>query len=283
MQAGADLAARLRAGFYDAVVGIGGGRTIDVAKYAASLSGLPVVAVATRLAHDGIASPVASLDRRWRRPQVVLRRHDADRRRRRPRLRAAQRAGDAPLRDRRRDQQPVGDRGLAAGGAGARRGGRRRGRDVRAHRRHVDRAPRGRDRRRRVPDRAGRVARPVGPGDGHGGVEPARAAAATTRSCTRSTTCSPAPRATASWRAPQPVHLVPARRRRAGARHRQLPDPPRAAAHARRSRAVRGAVRRGGQRGAGHAPGPLHDPRAPGARRGRVRRAVGEFLDAYDR
>ena len=62
VQAGADLAARLRAGFYDAVVGIGGGRTLDVAKYAASLSGLPVVAVATSLAHDGIASPVASLE-----------------------------------------------------------------------------------------------------------------------------------------------------------------------------------------------------------------------------
>jgi glycerol-1-phosphate dehydrogenase [NAD(P)+] len=62
VQAGADLAARLRAGFYDAVVGIGGGRTIDVAKYAASLSGLPVVAVATSLSHDGIASPVASLE-----------------------------------------------------------------------------------------------------------------------------------------------------------------------------------------------------------------------------
>jgi len=61
VQAGADLATRLRAGFYDAVVGIGGGRTLDVAKYAASLSGLPVVAVATSLAHDGIASPVASL------------------------------------------------------------------------------------------------------------------------------------------------------------------------------------------------------------------------------
>jgi glycerol-1-phosphate dehydrogenase [NAD(P)+] len=62
VQAGADLAARLRAGFYDAVVGIGGGRTLDVAKYAASLSGMPVVAVATSLAHDGIASPVASLE-----------------------------------------------------------------------------------------------------------------------------------------------------------------------------------------------------------------------------
>jgi glycerol-1-phosphate dehydrogenase [NAD(P)+] len=62
VQAGAELASRLRAGFYDAVVGIGGGRTIDVAKYAASLSGLPLVAVATSLSHDGIASPVASLE-----------------------------------------------------------------------------------------------------------------------------------------------------------------------------------------------------------------------------
>jgi glycerol-1-phosphate dehydrogenase [NAD(P)+] len=56
------LAARLREGFYDAVVGIGGGKTLDVAKYAASLVGLPMVAVATNLAHDGIASPVASLE-----------------------------------------------------------------------------------------------------------------------------------------------------------------------------------------------------------------------------
>jgi len=56
-----ELAGRLRSGFYDAIVGIGGGRVIDVAKYAASLTGLPVVAVATSLAHDGLASPVASL------------------------------------------------------------------------------------------------------------------------------------------------------------------------------------------------------------------------------
>ena len=62
VQAGAELATRLRQGFHDAVVAIGGGRTLDVAKYAASLSGLPVVAVATSLAHDGIASPVASLE-----------------------------------------------------------------------------------------------------------------------------------------------------------------------------------------------------------------------------
>ena len=56
------LAESLRSGSYDAVVGIGGGRTLDVSKYASSLAGLPIVAVATNLAHDGIASPVASLE-----------------------------------------------------------------------------------------------------------------------------------------------------------------------------------------------------------------------------
>jgi glycerol-1-phosphate dehydrogenase [NAD(P)+] len=42
-------------------VGIGGGKTLDAAKYAASVAGLPMVSVATSLAHDGLASPVASL------------------------------------------------------------------------------------------------------------------------------------------------------------------------------------------------------------------------------
>jgi glycerol-1-phosphate dehydrogenase [NAD(P)+] len=60
------LASRLRGGFYDALVGIGGGRTLDVAKYAASLTGLPMVAVATNLSHDGIASPVSSLEHEGR-------------------------------------------------------------------------------------------------------------------------------------------------------------------------------------------------------------------------
>jgi glycerol-1-phosphate dehydrogenase [NAD(P)+] len=55
------LQAQLRTRPYDAVVGIGGGRTLDVTKYAATRIALPVVAVATNLAHDGIASPVSSL------------------------------------------------------------------------------------------------------------------------------------------------------------------------------------------------------------------------------
>ena len=66
VEAATDLRARLRTGFFDAVVGIGGGKTLDTAKHAAALSGLPMVAVATSLAHDGIASPVSSLEEHGR-------------------------------------------------------------------------------------------------------------------------------------------------------------------------------------------------------------------------
>src|SRR5215213_11501941 len=67
VDAATELRGRLRSGFFDAVVGIGGGKTLDTAKHAAALSGLPMVAVATSLAHDGIASPVSSLDSGGRR------------------------------------------------------------------------------------------------------------------------------------------------------------------------------------------------------------------------
>jgi glycerol-1-phosphate dehydrogenase [NAD(P)+] len=55
------LGQRLRAGSYEAVAGIGGGQTIDVTKFAAHMAGIPMVAVATSLAHDGICSPVSTL------------------------------------------------------------------------------------------------------------------------------------------------------------------------------------------------------------------------------
>lgn len=61
LDAAQDLGAKLRQRNYDAVVGIGGGRTLDTAKWAASRYGLPMVSVATSLAHDGLASPTASL------------------------------------------------------------------------------------------------------------------------------------------------------------------------------------------------------------------------------
>jgi glycerol-1-phosphate dehydrogenase [NAD(P)+] len=57
------LANDLRAGSYDAVVGIGGGRVLDTVKHAAAQQGMPMVAVATSLAHDGLASPVSTLTR----------------------------------------------------------------------------------------------------------------------------------------------------------------------------------------------------------------------------
>jgi glycerol-1-phosphate dehydrogenase [NAD(P)+] len=57
-----DIANELRASSYDAVIGIGGGRVLDTAKFVAARIGLPMVAVATNLAHDGIASPVSILD-----------------------------------------------------------------------------------------------------------------------------------------------------------------------------------------------------------------------------
>src|SRR4051794_41747948 len=41
VEAARGLATRLHEGFYDALVGIGGGRTLDVAKYAAALGAPP--------------------------------------------------------------------------------------------------------------------------------------------------------------------------------------------------------------------------------------------------
>jgi glycerol-1-phosphate dehydrogenase [NAD(P)+] len=61
LDAALELSAKLRSRSYDAVVGIGGGTTIDTAKYAANRWGMPMFSVATSLANDGIASPVASL------------------------------------------------------------------------------------------------------------------------------------------------------------------------------------------------------------------------------
>jgi glycerol-1-phosphate dehydrogenase [NAD(P)+] len=56
------LVGQVRSQRYDAIVGIGGGTVLDVTKFAAARLGLPMVAVATNLAHDGIASPISTLD-----------------------------------------------------------------------------------------------------------------------------------------------------------------------------------------------------------------------------
>jgi glycerol-1-phosphate dehydrogenase [NAD(P)+] len=55
----ADLGSRARRSGADALVAIGGGRCLDVAKLAAARAGLTVIAVPTQLSHDGICSPVA--------------------------------------------------------------------------------------------------------------------------------------------------------------------------------------------------------------------------------
>lgn len=57
-----ELAAQIRAHSFDAIVGIGGGRTLDVAKWVGTRLGVPTVAVATSLAHDGVTSPVSVLE-----------------------------------------------------------------------------------------------------------------------------------------------------------------------------------------------------------------------------
>lgn len=56
------IANELHGSSYDAVIGIGGGKVLDTAKFVAARIGLPMVAVATNLAHDGVASPVSILD-----------------------------------------------------------------------------------------------------------------------------------------------------------------------------------------------------------------------------
>jgi len=53
------LGTRARKSGADAIVAVGGGRCLDVAKLAAARAGLTVVAVPTQLSHDGICSPVA--------------------------------------------------------------------------------------------------------------------------------------------------------------------------------------------------------------------------------
>jgi glycerol-1-phosphate dehydrogenase [NAD(P)+] len=51
----------------DAVVGLGGGKALDVARYAAFLAGRPMYAVPTSLSNDGFCSPQSSLTLQGRR------------------------------------------------------------------------------------------------------------------------------------------------------------------------------------------------------------------------
>lgn len=53
-----------------ALVGLGGGKALDVAKYVASLAGLPSFAVPTSLSNDGFCSPQSSLTLQGRRKSL---------------------------------------------------------------------------------------------------------------------------------------------------------------------------------------------------------------------
>ncbi|MBW9224073.1 iron-containing alcohol dehydrogenase [Methanothermococcus sp. SCGC AD-155-E23] len=46
---------------YDSIIGVGGGRSIDIGKYMAYCSGIPFISMPTTASNDGIASPVVSL------------------------------------------------------------------------------------------------------------------------------------------------------------------------------------------------------------------------------
>jgi glycerol-1-phosphate dehydrogenase [NAD(P)+] len=60
-QEGAEALAEGSAPASRAIVGLGGGKALDAAKYASSRSGLPYLAVPTSLSNDGFCSPQASL------------------------------------------------------------------------------------------------------------------------------------------------------------------------------------------------------------------------------
>lgn len=57
----------------EAIVGIGGGKGLDIAKYIAFLNGLPFISVPTSVAHDGFASSGCSLYIQGRRTSVPAR------------------------------------------------------------------------------------------------------------------------------------------------------------------------------------------------------------------
>lgn len=58
-----DIAERCIATDVDCIVGLGGGTTLDVAKYASFISKTPYLAIPTTAANDGLVSPIAVLKR----------------------------------------------------------------------------------------------------------------------------------------------------------------------------------------------------------------------------
>ena len=182
-----------RPGGYDAVVGLGGGKIIDVAKYAAARVGLPLVAVATNLAHDGICSPVVHPGQRRRAAAPTACRTpiaiviDLDVIREAPDRFVRSGIGDAIS-----NISAIADWELSH--RGQRRGDRRPGRRDGPHGRRGRAAPPRRRRRRRLPEVLAEGARPLRHRDVDQRRHPARRPAPATRSATPST-CSSRKRA----------------------------------------------------------------------------------------
>ncbi|HEV6386929.1 TPA: iron-containing alcohol dehydrogenase family protein [Streptococcus pneumoniae] len=66
-----NIAERVIATDIDCIVGMGGGRVLDVCKYASYISKRPYLSIPTTAANDGIASPVAVLKRQDDRPKSL--------------------------------------------------------------------------------------------------------------------------------------------------------------------------------------------------------------------
>lgn len=65
------IAERIIATDVDCIVGMGGGRTLDVCKYAAFVSKTPYLSIPTTAANDGLVSPIAVLKRQDEKPKSL--------------------------------------------------------------------------------------------------------------------------------------------------------------------------------------------------------------------
>lgn len=66
-----DVAERVIATDIDCIVAMGGGKTLDIGKYAAFVSKRPFLSIPTTMAHDGIVSPIAVLKRQDGKPKSL--------------------------------------------------------------------------------------------------------------------------------------------------------------------------------------------------------------------
>lgn len=66
-----DIAERVIATDIECIVAMGGGKTLDVGKYAAFVSKRPFLSIPTTMSHDGIVSPIAVLKRQDEKPKSL--------------------------------------------------------------------------------------------------------------------------------------------------------------------------------------------------------------------